>query len=79
MVALLNIITVVASIGAAGFWAASAFVVFPTQITSGYGGIGGSAQELGDAVRRQSRLSAIGAVFACIGALAQACAVWVSL
>lgn len=73
----LSVVTAMASLIAAGFWAASAIVKLPTLIASGYGGVGGSAQQLGDAVRRQSMLSAFGAVFACIAALAQCIQVWI--
>ncbi len=49
---------------AAAFWLSSASVKLPKKITSGYGGVGGTAQELGDAIRRQSRRSAYAAATA---------------
>lgn len=72
--AALNWLSVLAALFAAAFWFASAAVRLPGKITVGYGGSGGSVQELGDAVRRQSRLSALGAVSAGIAALCQAVA-----
>jgi hypothetical protein len=57
---------------AAGFWFWSAAIKLPKQITSGYGGIGGSVQTLGDNLRFQSRLSAVAAVFAGLSAFSQA-------
>lgn len=57
---------------AAFFWFASAMVRLPQRITVGFGGAGGTAQELGEAVRRQSRWSACGAIAAAIAAGAQA-------
>ncbi|MCW5691613.1 MAG: hypothetical protein KIT48_04550 [Pseudolabrys sp.] len=57
---------------AAGFWFWSATIKLPKEINSGYGGVGGSVQTLGDKLRFQSRLSAMAAVFAGISALTQA-------
>lgn len=57
---------------AAGFWFWSATIKLPKEITSGYGGAGGSVQTLGDKLRFQSRLSAIAAFFAGLSALTQA-------
>jgi hypothetical protein len=59
---------------AAGFWFWSAAVKLPKEITSGYGGVGGSMQALGDNLRFQSRLSAVAAIFAGLAALLQAVA-----
>jgi hypothetical protein len=57
---------------AAGFWFWSAAIRLPKEITTGFGGVGGSMQTLGDKLRLQSRLSATAAVFAALAALAQA-------
>ena len=43
---------------AAAFWLWSARVKLPKEITSGFGGVGGTAQELVDAIILQSRRSA---------------------
>ncbi len=56
---------------AAGFWFASTTVKMPVEITTGWGGSGGSVQELGDAVRKQGRRSAFAAAFAGLSALCQ--------
>lgn len=62
----------IAALLAAGFWFWSAAIKLPKEITSGYGGVGGSVQTLGDQLRIQSRLSATAAVFAGLSALTQA-------
>ena len=59
---------------AAGFWFWSATIKLPKEITSGYGGVGGSVQTLGDKLRFQSRLSGLAAVFAGLSASSQALA-----
>jgi len=69
---LLNWVAVVCAFIAALFWFCSASTRLPKEITIGFGGSGGSAQELGDKLRLQSRFSAIAAVFAGIAAAAQA-------
>jgi hypothetical protein len=54
----------ISALSAAGFWFWSATIKLPKEITSGYGGVGGSVQTLGDKLRFQSRLSATAAAFA---------------
>ena len=56
---------------AAAFWLSSASVKLPKKITSGYGGVGGTAQELGDAITRQSRRSACAAVSAGVASICE--------
>jgi hypothetical protein len=56
---------------AALFWWVSATVRLPERVTVGFGGAGGTAQELGEAVRRQSRWSAAAAIAAGVAAAAQ--------
>ncbi len=56
---------------AAAFWLSSARIKLPTEITVGFGGSGGSVQELGDALRRQSRLSACAAVSAGVASICE--------
>lgn len=72
MVEILNWSSVTFAVLAAFFWFWSAVVRLPKTINSGYGGIGGTAQELGDKLRNQSFRSAVGAVCAAIAALCQA-------
>ncbi len=72
---ILNVIQfgiVIFAILAAVFWFMSAMVKIPNDITSGYGGVGGSAQELGHAISRQGCLSAKAAACAGVAALLQA-------
>ena len=71
---ILNWISVVFAALAAGFWLWSATVSLPERITSGFGGSGGSAQVLGDALRWQARLSALGATCASVAAASHAVA-----
>ncbi len=66
--------SIAAALLAAGFWLWSASIRLPKEITSGWGGAGGSAQTLGDKLRLQSRLSAAAAFFAGASALLQAVA-----
>lgn len=66
--------SIAAALLAAGFWFWSATIRLPKEITSGYGGSGGSMQTLGDRLRLQSRLSASAALFAGISAVLQAVA-----
>lgn len=68
----------VAAIFAAFLWWWSASIKSPEKITSGYGGTGGSMQELGDAIRKQSRLSAWAARFAALSAILQAVSSWLA-
>jgi hypothetical protein len=70
--------SIVSAVLAAVFWFWSATIRLPKEITSGYGGVGGSAQTLGDKLRLQSRLSAVAASFAGLSALLQAIAQLVS-
>jgi hypothetical protein len=67
----LNWVIVIFAFLAAAFWLWSSTQRLPKKITSGWGGSGGSAQELADKLRRQSALSAIGALFAAIAAFFQ--------
>ena len=57
---------------AAVFWFLSARVKLPKKITSGWGGTGGTAQQLGDALVRQSRLSMCAALSAGAASFCQA-------
>jgi hypothetical protein len=72
--ALLNLASAVMAVVDAGLWLKSATIKTPEKINSGYGGSGGSMQQLGDAIRRQSRWSAGAAIAAAIAALLQAVA-----
>ena len=56
------------------FWALSAVVRLPARITVGYGGSGGSIDDLGKALKRQGSLNAFAAGFATISAACQAVA-----
>jgi hypothetical protein len=71
LTSVLNWMSAVASFLAAASWFRSAAVSLPKEITSGFGGVGGTAQVLGDALRRQSRLSAWGAACAAVAVLIQ--------
>jgi hypothetical protein len=71
---ILTWISIISALLAAAFWFWSAAIKLPKEITSGYGGSGGSVQKLGDQLRFQSRLSAAAAVFAGLSALSQAIA-----
>ena len=73
-VATLNWVSVVFAVLAAAFWFWSASVGLPNRITIGFGGSGGSVQVLGDALRWQARLSALGATCAAVAAASQAVA-----
>jgi hypothetical protein len=66
--------SIISALLAAGFWFWSSTIKLPKEITSGYGGAGGSVQVLGDKLRFQSRLSAIAASFAGLSAVLQAVA-----
>lgn len=69
----LNGVSIVFAFLAAFFWFWSARgVPLPEKITSGWGGSGGTAQVLGDALRRQAELSAYGAICAAVSAISQA-------
>jgi hypothetical protein len=68
----LSWISVVFASLAAVFWGWSAAVHLPERVTSGWGGSGGSVQAMGDALRRQARLSQLGAACAAVAAAAQA-------
>ena len=68
----LSWVSVVFASLAAVFWGWSALVRLPERVTSGWGGSGGSAQAMGDALRRQARLSQFGAACAAVAAAAQA-------
>jgi len=59
---------------AAALWLLSAVVRLPKDITVGYGGVGGSVQELADKLRLQGYLSAGAALLTGIGTLLSACA-----
>jgi hypothetical protein len=67
---ILNWLSVGFALLAAGFWLLSAVVRLPKKITAGYGGVGGTAQEMGEALCRQAGRSMVAAVCA---ALASAC------
>ena len=54
---------------AAGFWLWSASARLPNEITTGFGGSGGTAQELGDKLRQQSGRSAAAAACAAFAAI----------
>ena len=49
-VAGLNAVSALAAFVAANFWLASALVTTPNEINVGFGGVGGSAQDLGNAI-----------------------------
>ena len=68
----LNTLSFIASLAAAGLWFASARVSIPKVVTGTYGGGGDTAHLLTRALRRQSRLSAYGALCAAIAAASQA-------
>jgi hypothetical protein len=74
MTIILNWLTVVTSIAAAALWFSSALVKIPNVVTGTYGGGGDTAHLLPPALRRQSRLSAYGALCAAIAAASQALA-----
>ena len=57
---------------AAVFWFLSARVKLPKEITVGWGGVGGTAQELGEALVRQSGLSMRAAISAGAASFSQA-------
>lgn len=65
---LLNVAAILFAFLAAGLWFASACVNLPKQINMGWGGVGGTAQDLVDAVRRAAIRSGFAA--ACAGAAA---------
>ena len=71
MFELLNWSSVAFAFLAALFWFWSGLVKLPKDITVGYGGVGGSVQELGDELRRQSKRSARAAICAGIAAICQ--------
>ena len=71
LVEFLNWASVLFAFCAAVFWFWSASQRLPEKITSAYGGVGGSMQELGDKLRRQSGLSACAAACAGLAALSQ--------
>jgi hypothetical protein len=56
-------ISIVSALLAAGFWFWSAAIKLPKEITSGYGGVGGSVRTFGNKLRFQSHLSALAASF----------------
>lgn len=68
---MLNAVAILFAFLAAGFWIASASVKIPKTITMGWGGVGGTAQELGNSIRRAARLSGIAAAGAGFAALCQ--------
>jgi hypothetical protein len=75
---ILTWISMISALFAAGFWFWSATIKLPKEITSGFGGSGGSVQTLGDKLRFQSRLNAVAAFFAGLAALLQAIAQYAS-
>lgn len=60
---------------AASLWLRSALIKTPEKITMGYGGSGGSAQELGEAIRNQARWSSWAAYAAAASAVTQAASI----
>ena len=57
---------------AAFFWLLSALVKLPKEINAGWGGVGGTAQELGEALVRQSRFSMCAALSAGLASICEA-------
>ena len=68
---MLNLGTAFFAVLAAGFWFASAMVKIPKEITMGWGGAGGTAQKLGDAVRHAGKRSGMAAASAGVAAICQ--------
>jgi hypothetical protein len=67
-------LSIVTGFLAAGFWFWSARVRLPTTIISGWGGSGGTAQELGNKLHAQGHISAAAASFSGLSLLCQAIA-----
>jgi|TARA_B100000315_G_C14163294_1_gene401083 hypothetical protein len=57
---------------AAIFWLLSSRVKVPDEITVGYGGVGGTAQDLGNALIKQSKLSRYAALSAGAASICEA-------
>jgi hypothetical protein len=68
---LVNLVSIVSALLAAYYWFKSGMVKFPDAINVGYGGSGGTIDELGKALIRQGRLNCYGAVAASVSACAQ--------
>ncbi len=66
-----NVLSALAAALAARYWLLSARVELPTQATVGYGGVGGSQDQILASLKRQSRLSALAARWASVAALLQ--------
>ncbi len=67
----LNTASCLAAGTAAYYWFRTSRVKFPPKVTVGYGGVGGSIQEIGNAMMEQSRYNAYGAASAMIAATLQ--------
>lgn len=67
----LNITSCLAAGTAAYYWFRTSRVKFPPKVTVGYGGVGGSIQEISNVMIEQSRYNANGAASAMIAAILQ--------
>lgn len=65
-------LSIVALILSAGFWLWSAFTKIPKRVDVSFSGTGEDVDRLVKALRRQSYLNAIGAIFAGIGVVLSA-------
>jgi hypothetical protein len=66
-----NSVSISSSLLAAYYWFKSGTVKFPEVINVGYGGSGGTIDELGKALVKQGRLNCYGAIAASVSACAQ--------
>jgi hypothetical protein len=67
-------LSIVLGLLAAFLWLWSSLIRLPTIIASGYGGGGGTAQQLGDKLRIQGRISAAAAASTALSVFCQAVA-----
>ena len=67
-----DILVILFALAAARYWYASSCQKIPENLTIGWGGVGGSVQELGEALREIGRLSAKAAFCAFLAATFQA-------
>ena len=68
---ILNTASCLAAGTAAYYWFRTSRVKFPPKVTVGYGGVGGSIQEISNSMIEQSRYNAYGAASAMIAAILQ--------
>lgn len=71
VVPVLNLLVILFAFLAAVFWFNSSVQKIPSEITVGWGGTGGSAQELGKALQKIGRLNGWAAFFAGLAAIVE--------